>query len=98
MLDAGTYQVRLVRSAPLKSGAGQSPAASEPIVEFIRAGRVVAREVATVIPNEEMATVPNNLNPPVNGIQVQTLRGNEYVHVWINRAGQNYLIRLRPHD
>ena len=95
-LDAGTYQVRLVASASEKSGMGQSPEATEPLVEFVQAGRVVAREVASVIPNEELATVVDNSNPPVNGIQVQTLKGSEYVRVWINRASQNYLIHLRP--
>ena len=47
-LAAGTYQVRLTGDEP-KPGPGQSPEA-ERYVEFVRGGKVVAREVATVIP------------------------------------------------
>ena len=46
-LAAGTYQVRLTSDEP-KPAIGQSPD-SEKYVEFVRGGKVVAREVATVV-------------------------------------------------
>jgi hypothetical protein len=32
--------------------------------------------------------------PAPNASKVQVLRGNEYVRVWINKAGNHYLIHL----
>ena len=29
-----------------------------------------------------------------NGVRVDMLKGNDYVRVWINRGGNNYLINL----
>ena len=46
-LAAGTYQVRLSADEP-KPAVGQSPD-SERYVEFLKGGKVVGREVATVV-------------------------------------------------
>src|SRR5262245_3501643 len=54
-LAAGTYQIRLTNDSP-KPGVGQSPD-SERYVEFVRNGKVVAREVATVVSNADIGTV-----------------------------------------
>ncbi len=91
-LAPGTYQVRLTADMP-KPAVGQSPE-GERYVEFVRGGKVVAREVATVVPNAEVAQIVKGPKPANNGVRVDTLKGNEYVRVWINRSGQNYLIHL----
>src|SRR5207248_8935571 len=52
-LTPGTYQVRLTNDAP-KPGAGQGPDA-EKYVEFMKGGKMVAREVATVVNAEDIA-------------------------------------------
>jgi hypothetical protein len=91
-LAAGTYQVRLTADEP-KPGVGQSPNA-ERYVEFVRGGKVVAREVATVIPQSEIGQIAKGPRPPAGGSRVDTLKGNDYVRVWINRGGMNYLIHL----
>jgi hypothetical protein len=91
-LAAGTYQVRLTADEP-KPGVGQSPNA-ERYVEFMRGGKVVAREVATVIPQSEIGQIAKGPRPPTGGSRVDTLKGNDYVRVWINRGGMNYLIHL----
>ena len=92
-LAPGTYQVRL-SSEQVKPAVGESPE-GERFVEFVRAGRVMGREVATVIPNNDMSTMKYG-RPPVNSSRVDTLRGGDYLRVWINHGSNNYLIHLPP--
>src|SRR5262245_31606363 len=92
-LAPGTYQLRL-SSDQVKPAVGATPE-GERYVEFVRAGKVVAREVATVIPNSD-TTVMKFGRPAANSSRVDTLRGSEYLRVWINKGGNNYLIHLPP--
>jgi hypothetical protein len=93
-LAAGTYQVRLTDDTP-KPGVGQSPDA-ERYVEFVRGGKVVGREVATVVSDADAKTVIKGPAPAKNSARVDMLKGNDYVRVWINRGGTNYLINMPP--
>jgi hypothetical protein len=93
-LAAGTYQVRLSSEEP-KAVVGQSPDAAR-YVEFVRAGKVVGREVATVVSNADMATMAKWHKPAMNSSKVEILKGADYLRVWINRSGNNYLIHLPP--
>ena len=91
-LAAGTYQVRLTSDAP-KPGVGQAPEA-EKYVEFLKGGKVVAREVATVISKDDIGKIAKGKAPAPGTSKVELLKGNDYVRVWINRGGNNYLINL----
>ncbi len=91
-LAAGTYQVRLTGEKP-KPGVGQSPD-GETYVEFLKAGRVVGREVATVVPAAEIGTIAKWQKPMTNGVRVELLKGNDYLRVWISRGGNHYLINM----
>jgi hypothetical protein len=91
-LAAGTYQIRLTGDAP-KPGVGQAPDA-EKYVEFVKGGKVVAKEVATVISAEDMAKIAKSRRPAANSAKVETLKGNDYTRIWINKSGNNYLINL----
>ena len=91
-LAPGTYQVRLTGETP-KPGVGQSPDA-ERYIEFMRGGKVVAREVATVVPASDIAQIAKGARPPTGGARVELLKGNDYVRVWINRGGANYIINM----
>ena len=93
-LAAGTYQVRLTGDEP-KPGPGQSPEA-EQYVEFVRGGKVVAREVATVIPAADIDQIVKSSKPRPNSSKVEKLKGDDYVRVWINRGGNNYIINMPP--
>jgi hypothetical protein len=93
-LPAGTYQVRLTGDQP-KPAVGQSPD-SERYVEFVRGGKVVGREVATLVPQSEIAQVADGPRPAAGGARVEMLKGDDYVRVWINRSGMNYIIHLPP--
>jgi hypothetical protein len=91
-LAPGTYQVRLTNDAP-KPGVGQAPD-SEKYVEFVKGGKVVAREVATVISAEDIGKVAKGKKPAKNGTSTELLKGGDYYRVWINHGGTNYLINL----
>src|SRR5262245_42033645 len=91
-LAAGTYKVRLTGDQP-KPAVGESPE-SESYVEFLSGGKVVGREVATVVANADIGAVGKGMKVAPGGVRVDTLKGNDYVRVWINRGGNNYLIHL----
>jgi hypothetical protein len=92
-VPAGTYQIRLTNETP-KPGAGQSPDA-ERFVEFLRGGKVVAREVATVVSEADLKEILDSPRRPAAGTaRVETLKGDDYVRVWLNKGGTNYIIHL----
>ncbi len=93
-LAAGTYQVRLSADEP-KPVVGQSPE-GERYVEFVRSGKVVAREVATVVSDADVKAIVKGPQPARGGVRVDLLKGNDYVRVWINRGGTNYIIHMPP--
>jgi hypothetical protein len=93
-LAPGTYQVRLTNDEP-KSAAGQSPGL-ERYVEFVRGGKVVGREVATVIFEGDIDAVAKGRRPGTNSSMVQMLKGGDYWRVWINKDRKHYLINLPP--
>ena len=96
-LKAGTYQVRLTAQDAAPAAAGIT---MERWVEFVQGGKVVGREVASIIPASEVKdTQPGPDLPgkaPKAGARVDMLKGGEYLRVWITRAGVQYLIHLPP--
>lgn len=93
-LAPGTYQVRLTGDSP-KPGVGQSPDA-ERYVEFLRGGKVVGREVATIVSAADVAQVAKGSRPAAGASKVELLKGEDYVRVWINRGGTHYILHLPP--
>jgi len=94
LLPAGTYQVRLTGDQPA-AAAGQSPG-GERWVEFVKSGTVAGREVATVISDEDVKTIVKGTGPKANASRVDLLKGGDYVRVWINHGGTNYIINMPP--
>lgn len=96
-LKAGTYQVRLTSQAASPAVPGQT---MERWVEFLQGGKVAGREVVSIVPASEMKDLQPGPDAPGRGTRagarVEMLKGNEYVRVWINRAGVNYLIHMPP--
>ncbi len=95
-LKAGTYQVRLTAQAASPAVPGQT---MERWVEVVQGGKVVGREVVSIVPASEVKDLqPGPDAPPSSraGSRVEMLKGNEYLRVWINRAGVNYLIHMPP--
>jgi hypothetical protein len=91
-LSAGTYQVRLTNDQPT-AAVGESPGA-ERWVEFVKDGKVAGREVATVISAADIGTIAEGPQPKANASRVDMLKGGDYVRVWINKAGTNYLVNM----
>jgi hypothetical protein len=92
-LPAGTYQVRLTgqEAGPPAVGVTEN---LERWVEFVQGKVVKGREVVSIVPATEAKLVAKDAPPPANGVKVQTLRGNDYVRVWFNKAGNYYLVHL----
>ena len=92
-LAAGTYQVRLTADEAKGDAKGASPVL-ERWVEFVKAGKVEGREVASIIPHEEVKMVDKDVAPGPGASKVQVLKGGEYMRVWINHGGKQYLVHL----
>jgi len=93
-LRAGTYQVRLTAQEATPVVPGQK---MERWVEFVQGGKVVGREVVSIVPASEMKDLmpgPDSGRGPSSGARVEMLKGNEYMRVWIARNGVNYLIHF----
>ena len=96
-LKAGTYTVRLTAqdAAPPTVGIIR-----ERWVEFVQGGKVVGREVASIIPPDEVKDTQQGPDlpgkQPKAGTRVDTLKGGDYVRVWITRQGVQYLIHMPP--
>jgi hypothetical protein len=92
-LPAGTYQVRLTADSASPSAKGQT-ATLERWAEFVKGGKVVGREIVTIVPQADVPKVQKDTPPGPNSAKVQTLKGGEYTRVWINRGGNYYLVHL----
>src|SRR5262245_64597946 len=92
-LAAGTYQVRLTGQEATPQAVGISEKL-ERWVEFLQGGTVKGREVASIIPSGEVKLVAKDPPPAPGGVKVQTLKGNEFVRLWFNKAGYQYLVHL----
>jgi hypothetical protein len=92
-LSAGTYQVRLTAQTASPDAKGQTKAL-ERWVEFVQKGQVKGREVVTIVPQSEIDKVQKDAPPPANGSKVETLKGGDYVRLWINKGGNHYLVHF----
>lgn len=92
-LRPGTYSLRLTgeNAAPMAKG---QTAEYERWVEFVRGGKVVGREVVSIIPKDEIKGVAKGGVPAAGSAKVELLKGNEYVRIWVHRGGNHYLIHL----
>jgi hypothetical protein len=92
-LPAGTYQIRVTETPASPPAAGQTPQL-ERWAEFVQDGKVVAREVVTVVPAADIKQVAEQTPPPAGGYRTEVLKGNDYLRLWINRGGNHYLIHF----
>ncbi len=91
-LPAGTYTVRLAGEG-VPGKVGQTADLSR-WCEFVQGGQVKGKELCTVLSSSEVSSVVKDAPPPAGGSKVQMLKGNDYLRVWINRAGTHYLMHL----
>jgi hypothetical protein len=91
-LAAGTYTVRLSSEA-VTPVVGQAPG-SEQWVEFVQKGQVKGRELASVVKPEDVKAVAKGTPPAPGKARVQTLKGADYLRLWLNDNGTQYLVHL----
>jgi len=93
-LATGLYQIRLNDDEP-KPAVGKSPNAQR-WIEFVRGGRVVAREVATVVSAKEIDTITER--PPLlaNESRLDVPKNGNSVRISINWKGTNYIVNMPP--
>lgn len=98
-LPAGRYTVRLTADTAQTPAPGATQTL-ERWVEFVQGGQVRGRELASIVPAEEVKmTMPGPDMPGGvgrSGSRVEMLKGGEFLRVWIARGGHNYLIHLPP--
>jgi hypothetical protein len=92
-LPAGTYQVRLTPQEAESKATGAT-AAYERWVEFVQNGQVKGREVVSIVPAADASKVAKEPAPAPGRAKVETLKGDDYLRVWINKGGNHYLIHL----
>lgn len=92
-LAPGTYQVRLTQEEATPPATGTDPKL-ERWVEFVQGSKVKGREVVSIVPQSDVAEVAHSKPPRPGGSKVELLKGEEYLRVWINKGGTNYLIHL----
>ena len=92
-LPAGTYTMKLTA----QQAAPEAVGSSEPLerwVELSQGKEVKGREVVSIVPQNEIKMVVKDTPPASGTSKVQLLKGNDYLRVWINRAGTHYLIHF----
>ena len=92
-LPAGTYMVRLTAETAAPNAKGESQGL-ERWVEFLQGGKVKGREVVTIIPQSELGQVQKDTPPRANSSKFETLKGGDYTRLWINHAGNHYLVHF----
>jgi hypothetical protein len=91
-LPAGTYELRLSNDRPAPpSGA---PAAAQQFVELVRDRKVVAREVAEVLRDEDLPPIGQSSRRVASGTVVEMLKGGEFLRISVKRGGVRYLVHL----
>ena len=91
-LAPGTYTLRLLPQE-LKGAVGQTPAESR-YVEFVQGGKVVGKEVATVLTGPEARAVTKGPGPASGSSKTELLKGEEYIRIWVRRGSTHYLVHL----
>jgi hypothetical protein len=91
-LPAGTYTLR-VAGGPVKGAVGQNPEESR-WIEFLQDGESKGRELATVLQGAAANQVLQGQRPATGAVRVDTLRGGDYLRIWVNAGTAQYLIHL----
>lgn len=91
-LPAGSYTLRLLPQE-LKGGVGQTPAESR-WVEFVQGGKVLGKEVATVLSGPEARAVTKGPGPASGSSKTELLKGNDYIRIWVRQGDTHYLVHL----
>jgi hypothetical protein len=92
LLPPGTYEVRLTEQRPTPSP-GQSLEARQ-WVEFVANGKVVAREIAEVLHDDDLPAVGASSVRVPSGTRVEMLKSDNLLRVSVKRDRERYLVYL----
>ena len=93
-LPAGTYQVRLTADEAKPDAKGSSEEARA--LGRVREGRQGRRPRGRLdrAGHRSQARPEGHARRPSGGSKVETLKGGDYIRVWINKGGNYYLVHL----
>lgn len=91
-LPAGTYTLRLTGERPVPP-VGQPQNAQE-WVEFVKDGKVVAREAAEILYDDDLPEIGASSQRAQRGTRVEMLKGGEFLRISVKRERDRYLIHL----
>lgn len=94
LLPAGTYELRLTGQSPVPVGNEQRTVREW--VEFVANGKVVAREVAEILYDDDLPSVGASSQKVSGGTRVEMLKGGEFLRISVKREKVRYLIYLPP--
>ena len=93
-LAAGTYELRLTGQSPGPAGDEQRTVGEW--MEFVANGKVVAREVAVILYDDQLPSVGASSQKVPSGTRVEMLKGGEFLRISVKRENVRYLIYLPP--
>jgi hypothetical protein len=93
-LPAGTYELRLTGQSPGPAGDEQRTVGEW--VEFVANGKVVAREIAVILYDDQLPSEGASSQKVTNGTRVEMLKGGDFLRISVKRENVRYLIYLPP--
>jgi hypothetical protein len=91
-LAPGTYELRLTQERPTPAP-GQSWN-DERWVEFVASGKVVARESAEILRDDDLPAVGASSVPARKGTRVEMLKEGDFLRISVKRDRERYLLYL----
>ena len=93
-LEPGPYRVRLTDEAA-PPGVDEDPSTTTRWIEFLHEaeGAVAGRGLAIVISDSEIDALAKS-SVPRNQVRLDELQSGEYIRLWLNRGGSNYLVHM----
>ena len=61
---------------------------------WTESGKVVGREIVTIVPQSDISKVQKDTPPHANSAKVETLKGGDYMRLWISKGGNFYLVHF----
>ena len=92
-LESGTYEL-LLTADPVSPVAPGTLVILERWVEFRQNDEVKGREVVSMVPQSKIDSIAKSKPPGSGDTRVETLKGSEYLRVWVNQSDTHYLIHL----
>jgi hypothetical protein len=91
-LAPGTYELRLTGESPVARAGGQRPL--QEWVEFVAHGKIVAREAAEILYDDDLPAGGASSQKARAGTRVERLKDGDFLRISVKRERDRYLIYL----